>query len=793
MALSQAQINANRKKLKLNPLIKTENKGGALIPTEIKKKPKVELGGFTDKPITAPDVGITSGIPRQIEAETTDPIPEVDPAKSPTEKVEDIAKRLGVNVDLSQSGREETFKRQAAEAETQLEQSIRLQQEARAAEAKQKEEQLSRFEAAAKSGLAEGPEGVQTGAAGLQAGFSRGVQNQRDALQRESEGFSQQVGNLRAQLRSAKESGAVSLASSIQSEITAAENEQKRIDFALAQQEQDQLNEQKKGAQAQLDFLTQLPPTAFAAMPTAQLEASFEAAGLPAFMGGALKNAQAELAEAQKSKDEIAIKQAQADLDKTIQQGQQAAQSETQKAIEGFQTLQNALADGKITQDAFDSLSQEMGFAKEEVDPLDKQIKQAQLNLANSKTSGERIANQQALQDLEDQQALAGDGINIIGTTSQIPTGTESTAEDIYSTYGLPRLGRQDMKGECGAFVNDVLGMASTYGDTYESKFKNVNNFNPLNPTAGSVFVSNLGNEVNGHTGFVESVNGNGTVTLVDMNRYGDRKFNRRNVLISDLPTKEGITGYQNVATSKKNKNPKAGEYTQLVNTNIESGMDEEDAKKLAYTQIAEAAKDMTETEAKSFTAYNTVVAENKIYDEIQQNIDPESFADGINVLTRIAKSSENQISAEIVNRNIKDDTVKRAISSELRWINSVLRKESGAAIAFTEYIDKGNGWFPRAGDSPAQLKDKENARRREEQNLYATMGSKGQKLTQDANTTELRNVTDNTEKTAIRAKIQGFIEATDGEGNPLYSLKDIEDTLVSEGINPKQFLNTTR
>lgn len=153
----------------------------------------------------------------------------------------------------------------------------------------------------------------------------------------------------------------------------------------------------------------------------------------------------------------------------------------------------------------------------------------------------------------------------ISGITSGVDTGTSYI--DVYKNLGLKRTGEQQYIGQCGAFVNDVLGTPGRYGTSLADKKRNLNNFNITDPKAGSVFVSTIGNAEQGHTGFVESVDKqNGTVTLVDMNRKGDKTFSRRVVNISDLASKESIIGYENRVISSK------GDTTSSSNIDPESG-----------------------------------------------------------------------------------------------------------------------------------------------------------------------------------------------------------------------------
>jgi ribosomal protein L24 len=667
---------------------------------------------------------------------------------------------------------------------------ITLQREQMELEAEKAKEVEEATTGALTASLAESRLGATTSAAGqaAEAGLT--------AIQRQSATFSNQLKQnsitltqKERELERAIEDFDDEKQEALTEEIAAIQAENQEIQAQL----EDTQSEQQNQLLSVIDSLG----SSIGLLPPEQVGAQFESVGLPSSFGQAFALGQKQVLEAEEAvrksdsaANQVKLQQAQADLIKTQQEIQSFGQQKATTQMQNFGYYQQLRQANPEVAEEFAKMT---GITKES-DVLGDQLKQAQINYQNARTEEQKIAAEKSLYELQELKGLETGGINIVNKIAQIPTDTKMTADQIYTTYSLPRLGSQDNKGQCGAFVNDVLNSTGKYGDTYQSKYRNVNNFNPLNPTAGSVFVANIGNQQQGHTGFVESVDyENQTATLVDMNRYGKEGFNRRTVSFNDLVEKEGIVGYENVATTQKNSNPKSGRFTEIVNSFVEEGLPEEDAHDLAIKQIAEEQKDMSEAESKSFTAYNTVVAENKIYSEILSTADPEAIADGINVLTRKLKDPESQISAEIVNRNISDPNTRRAILSELRWINSVLRKESGAAIAFTEYIDKGNGWFPRAGDDAKTLEDKAEARKREEQNLFNTMGAKGQKLVQDADTTQLRTITNNDEKIKIKNMINDYIQATDENGNYLYTLKDIEDTLLSQGINPKQFINSER
>lgn len=58
-----------------------------------------------------------------------------------------------------------------------------------------------------------------------------------------------------------------------------------------------------------------------------------------------------------------------------------------------------------------------------------------------------------------------------------------------------------------------------------------------------------------------------------------------------------------------------------------------------------------------------------------------------------------------------KSEDLKRQEQAERNFVNAVLRRESGAAIAESEFESAEKQYFPRAGDSPAVLRQKANNR----------------------------------------------------------------------------------
>lgn len=70
-----------------------------------------------------------------------------------------------------------------------------------------------------------------------------------------------------------------------------------------------------------------------------------------------------------------------------------------------------------------------------------------------------------------------------------------------------------------------------------------------------------------------------------------------------------------------------------------------------------------------------------------------------------------------------KGENVKRQEQAERNFVNSVLRRESGSAISKEEFANAEQQYFPRLGDTPEVLKQKENNRRTVMASLMAEGG----------------------------------------------------------------------
>lgn len=399
----------------------------------------------------------------------------------------------------------------------------------------QRAEEAARTISAAGSAFAQGREGVQTSTSeALPGGFQRGIQ-------REQEIFNIQIDRAAAQ-RAAATKELAEFQEKRRAGLVEADVEKERaLRELIAKSEEAQAKaeaesktkavEQRKEA---LNLLEAIPDNAWASIPTSQAMEMALNAGLPAGAGAAIRAGKIEVANALASKNEIAIQQARADLTKTIE----SFGTDTDRDIEAFQTLEKALAADQITQDFFDARTEALGFA---TNPLDQQIKEQELALKTADSTIKRAAAQEALSNLYDYRAYAsGGGVDVIDKVSKVPVNQV-----------VGRGTDEQSAGQCGAFNNDLLEMPGRYGNSYDSKYANANEFDISNPQAGWGFVSTLGDSKIGHCGIIEAVkdvDGVRMATLVDSNRYGQGVTNRRDVPVSQLGSVEKITGYDNLS-----------------------------------------------------------------------------------------------------------------------------------------------------------------------------------------------------------------------------------------------------
>lgn len=138
--------------------------------------------------------------------------------------------------------------------------------------------------------------------------------------------------------------------------------------------------------------------------------------------------------------------------------------------------------------------------------------------------------------------------------------------------------GDQLVRGQCGAFVNDVLnGGPGLFGDSFEEKKKLANSNIPI---AGGAFIENLPGKT-GHVGIVESVLPDGSFTIVDCNLNLDQRVQRDTVKVGSPRWKRIAEqgGFYNPSTPLQN----------VEDLEREAILSQIKSKSITNTQISEA------------------------------------------------------------------------------------------------------------------------------------------------------------------------------------------------------------
>ena len=160
--------------------------------------------------------------------------------------------------------------------------------------------------------------------------------------------------------------------------------------------------------------------------------------------------------------------------------------------------------------------------------------------------------------------------------------------------------------------------------------------------------------------------------------------------LADELVPDEIAGGYKNMA-----------EVTGMINDLMRKQEEDADTKK------AMAQKPLTESQAKDYIFSGRLkLTENVIAELEQDGFKPESIPQDI-MMTWSPEFG-------------KTEDQKRYIAARANWIAAMLRRESGAAIAESEYKGGFEQYFPLIGDSPQVVRDKRNLRRQVERDMRA-------------------------------------------------------------------------
>lgn len=381
---------------------------------------------------------------------------------------------------------------------------------------------------AAKAGnvaaLAQGREGVQSvGNVMARSQFAAEMERQKQQMNIERQSAEAQRVKAMADLKRAREEGDVSLANAIQGQISQIESNLRQID-TQALQAATQASAEARAVEAQKmnnlntfkGFLTE-----GIEMPASAISSFADMSGLDSGMlAQAYLGAQSIRTDKNLSREEKQAKLA--DLQIDLDRKQKGLDDE---ALRATATLQAMYKRGASAQEIADFKS--AAKITDQNDPVyqaELKYKQAQIEAAKTGSTLDRARAAQLFKELQDANG---------NSTSYIPNGTTF---NITTTANGIVVGAKDGTegGQCGRFVNNVFGVASFFGDSYEDKKKKIDS---LMPAPGMAFVMPAYGKYspNGHVGIVESVNADGSFNIVDSNRAAPNTIGRKTLTINDV------------------------------------------------------------------------------------------------------------------------------------------------------------------------------------------------------------------------------------------------------------------
>ena len=568
MAYTQAQINANRKKKDLKPMVKTTNKGGSMIPYELEKKAptgtRSSLAKLRAGEISQSQYDTQIAINKKSVEKTTPPEQqEIIKQQEPTSGVQ--TKKIGGVEHISYDGGKtwQSTQQQAKtseydgktpsqkQGEKQDLRSERLREDIYSGTQKLdiQEEELDKQKAQAESqraggiesvrgGFAESPEGVTTSTAqGVSQAMQQGITERTQSTFNQIRTQRIQVQDIRRQYERALDDDDTDRQEELIELMEQTEKNIANLEIGEQEAQNDLRKMQMEERKYAMDVLQTVGDGGMAGMSENALFSMAEATGIPSTMLFGMQTLAKDKMEAEQKKDDQAIMEAQQKMIKAQLEIENFGQQDPTKEQQNFDVYSSLLKSDPTMAEKF---AQMTGISEKPMSDIERRKEQADINYKNAQTEKEKVNALKIKQGL-DATSSTTNGLAIINNISGYKTGDKS------------RFGRT----ECGEFVNDSAETPHRYGNSYDSKFKNTNVRDNLDkPQIGDIFTSSIGvtlpdGTFTGHTGFISDVDYNkGTAEITDSNRYGNGQISVRTVPLSELATTEGITGYERPSIS---------------------------------------------------------------------------------------------------------------------------------------------------------------------------------------------------------------------------------------------------
>ena len=336
------------------------------------------------------------------------------------------------------------------------------------------------------------------------------------------------------------------------------------------------------------------------------------------------------------------------------------------------------------------------------------------INELHQKETDEVLAAQKAMNDGDFQ--LLGKKLDIINKIRDTKTAVaKDLATKMYETNKAQAEAKQKVADQKTKDINGVIDDASKNGAPKEV-IAAISKSTDL-----SSAVTAAGEYLQGGTGIVG-----------EYNAYKRDATARGHVPIS-------FDEYQTIDANRKIKLAGASDPSRILSANeaqalgVPFGTTAGDA----YGKTPQ--KPATETQQKDAAFAQRTSEANKVINTLQKDI---AGMNSVSFSTQ--KAAENTT----VGNTFVDDKIKQVRQAERNFLNSILRRESGAAISATEFESGEKQYFPRPGDDATTLEQKRQNRETQIKNLEKSAGPALDSNT--ASTTDHIIKTEEDAKTAI-------------------------------------------
>jgi hypothetical protein len=718
---------------------------------------------------------------------------QITDVRSPEQRFQDLASELipeGEVQDLSISGRVARLKGQQEEQKASFEATAAREQELQAIEQGRQEQQLERAGKSVSAFTGRGVGGTSVNATTPEA-FRKIFEQDKRKITLRREAFDQSITEKRKQLEEAQKAQNTVLVGQRLEELNALELQKEQQDLKERQLSLDEANLQF-GIQTQterdkqtsfsnlLKTINQLPSSAVANLGAdgiASLAGSLGAEIDPVLASG-IASEMANIAELQKSSNELDRQLAEtklAEMQSSLLRSVTAPQTALDEQRVGLDSL---LSSGIITQDEYKTrLRQVSGVDNQPSKKTTVKVGDDVYAFNPDTGESEKIVDSSGSNDIQPTGQIVSQtvaGRNVTLDSGAMAAFNFANTASVQAGVGEIKIGGTETSSTRDQSAT-IAGMVSHWNSQNPNEQILFDAARPNDSAAAlrlkGIAVANVGASKHEHGMALDIFPDHEYIAKV-------KPFLEANGWKQTLPQGDaGHFEFQGVTEVED-----TSELSVLKQEAKALGLSGKEADEFAKKRLDESFGKLTESQGKALKAVQVSSQESKLYDSLVEDIDQEDFADAINVISTTITDSSTPLTGELVNRLVVDPKIRRAITSEARWLGAILREESGAAISIDEYLTKGGAFFPRAGDDIDQILDKDRARKIESRSLRSKIGPAGERslkeffLEQEEEAKDIVNLStqDFLSVPSKEKSNEDFFNSIDGTGNSFSSTRGV-------------------